>query len=173
MKKRFFVKLLPAAICLAASLSLSGYATSAIKIETQDSLTLTLVNASNQTIYFSDNMSTHNRNSYDFHLNKLILKPGQTDRFRAKALVYKGYLQGLGGTIFLHTKSDPNNIAFVIGDSAIGETLTPIIGLPKQDNASLSSHLSDVTNKNDPRAYDISIKTATVTITPETIHPPS
>ena len=173
MKERFFVKLLPASICLAACLSLPSYATSAVKVETQDSLTLTLVNASNQTIYFSNNMSTHNSNSYDFNLNKLILKPGQTALFHAKAAVYPGDLEGLGGTLFLHTKSNPSNVDFVIGDSPIGETLTPVIGLAKQDKANLSSNLTDVKNKNDPRAYDISIKTATVTITPETIYPPS
>ncbi len=164
MKKCFLIKLLSVAAALTA-LPLVSYAAPTVGLQTVDSLTLTLVNVSKHTLYFNNNMSAHNKNSYDFTLSKLTLKPGQTTQFHAKAFVYQGYIYGLGGTLFLHTQTNSKNtIHFVIGDSAIGQTLSPVIGLSSQNKAHLTSTLSKVTNKNNPRAYDIAIKTATVTI---------
>jgi len=145
-----------------------------------DYLQLKIINKTDKTLFFSNDMRMHNNHTHDFHLSKFVVKPGESTLFTANATVAKNYYNGLGGTISFTYYSQPllKNLSpllikrnLMIANPIFFFHRTPIISIGMNSASDITSRLTEVHNKHNPKTYDIQVSSATVTIWPQLTTP--
>ncbi len=154
------------AIVLFTSTTFAASFNNISKIGADDKLTLSIVNNTPYTLTFEG--AKYANNVLRFDLTKRVITPGNTAYFYGKAFVSPQIIDGLGGTIqFLITgkkngKALSKQEGFIIGDTAIGWAHMPFFGFGQ--DSYLHTHISKTTIKQDPKSYDLAVKSGTITI---------
>lgn len=124
-----------------------------------DTLKLTIIN--NSKFPMEVGQFDHSQYTFDFWINKQVIKAGGKAKIHASAYVSPDQTDGLSGSLHLTINNHPTY--FVIGDSAIGWDKLPIFGFGI-NNPDVASQVTYIISKKMPESYDLSGKQVIVTV---------